>query len=926
MAKTLKGKFHTWQLSDDPIGSGDAGEVYAASSMEQPDLLGMLKKPAHIATGGTIQRQAGQIAQESRALTSLDGLPRGKAHPPKLLDEAPSYTHGTGQYFIVSEKAPGADLLAILSELRQAGKPFPTRIIIKVLDALFDLFSRAHKVGVLWNDVKLDHIFWNNASEDIMVIDWGNAQFLENESDGKQNALSRWEDYKQLIDTLGGFLRQNCPDLYQDLGWDEFIGKPLDSPIISILARRIAYQQQVISLRVMEYQSLIKLIVASEPSIIGFQSLQKYQKLLEKIGAPWHQAEVEAYGRSLVEESLSAGELQSTVRAVTLIWEVFGDSLDVRWHLVKEYFRQADILSHPELKPLVRNTFQENWTEALWHLIIIARESQQPSWWGSIMPVLRQKALGTNSPRPYRACQQIFRWYQQGHSNPEKSGELDTILRNWREKGEDLSESPFDYSLIQNIKDQPELPLELRSSLKGAFSPGQAAISELSQAWSAPDFEKMDQAFRQVATWDPDRWSIITAASMVDAFRGWIQILQKGPDRIREKLHFLQTHLEKRPEVEKILGMPTWLKSLLFMLNAVLDGGPTTSNRAGNWLPWLNENFEDEIKPVHEMPEKAGSITETLEHFGQHLKTWTNLEAALVGVKEQAPNDSLLCEQIVEGFQRVLALHFDLTDHHHDLAATPPQHPLFQSVQVLQGLEDWRNAVEHDKLQESLNVLTNPTTTGWRVAEHCAAITEKWLNTVLPSLKFLAGNIFEIDLITQTDINPALANAASHWRDLQQNWEKILHSGIHQPLLESIEKLSTTARSEFLNWRQMVEQGQDSVELIFYQSQRVLIRKISDRLMLMIQHIRQVKQDNSLIEKGLQQTYTSKMNTMESMLEHLGAVETLLVKTPECYPGWIKEFRKIAEATSPEERQQVVLSLSDSHPLYTTLIQTVFSN
>jgi len=96
--------------------------------------------------------------------------------------------------------------------------------------------------------------------------------------------------------------------------------------------------------------------------------------------------------------------------------------------------------------------------------------------------------------------------------------------------------------------------------------------------------------------------------------------------------------------------------------------------------------------------------------------------------------------------------------------------------------------------------------------------------------------------------------------------------------------------------------------------------------MLMIQHIRQVKQDNSLIEKGLQQTYTSKMNTMESMLEHLGAVETLLVKTPECYPGWIKEFRKIAEATSPEERQQVVLSLSDSHPLYTTLIQTVFSN
>ena len=141
-------------------------------------------------------------------------------------------------------------------------------------------------------------------------------------------------------------------------------------------------------------------------------------------------------------------------------------------------------------------------------------------------------------------------------------------------------------------------------------------------------------------------------------------------------------------------------------------------------------------------------------------------------------------------------------------------------IGVLKALEDWRDAVEQNDLQKALNALTDPTTRGWRVAEHIAAITEKWLNTVLPSLHFLAGNnLDDIDLIPQTEINPSLANGVSHWRDLQHNWEKILDSGIHQPLLESIDKLSTTARSEFLNWRQMVEQGQDAVELIFYQSQ-----------------------------------------------------------------------------------------------------------
>jgi hypothetical protein len=610
------------------------------------------------------------------------------------------------------------------------------------------------------------------------------------------------------------------------------------------------------------------------------------------------------------------------------MWEVFGDSLDVRWHLIKAFFRQPDILTHPELKPLVRNTFQENWTEALWLLINIARESQQPDWWGSIMPVLRQKALGTNSPRPYIACQKIFRWYQHGQTTPGKSGELEAILRNWRGKGEDLSESPFDYHLIQTLNDQPELPLELRLTLKEAFAPGQGAITDLSQAWSTPDFEKIDQALRQVAAWDPDRWSIITAASALDALRAWLQVLQKGPDNIGEKIQFLQAHLGKRPEIEKMLGMPTWLKSLLFMLRSILKGDSVTNRRLLNWLPWLNKKPEVEIKPAHELPTKTGSPIDILEHFVQHLKTWTNLDAALNSVKEHAPNESLPCEQLIEGFQSVLSLQFIPAVHTLDLADKSPQHPLSQSFQVLKALEDWRDAVEKNILDDALSNLKNPTTAGWRVAEHAGGITGKWLTAILPSLRYLAGNNPDSDSIPQTEINPSLENAVSAWRDLQQDWGKILEGGIHQPLLESMDRTITSARSEFLSWRQKVEQDQDAVERIIYQSQRALIRAISDRLMLMLQHIRQVTQDNDLIEKGLQPTTTSKMNTMESMLEHLGAVEALLVNAPDShhFPGWIEEFEKVAEATSPEERQQVVLSLSENHPLYTALIQTVFSN
>jgi hypothetical protein len=68
LAKSVQGEKYTWQMGDDPIGSGDAGEVYTVSCVQEPELTGVLKKPARIATGGTIQRQAQQIAQESMAL------------------------------------------------------------------------------------------------------------------------------------------------------------------------------------------------------------------------------------------------------------------------------------------------------------------------------------------------------------------------------------------------------------------------------------------------------------------------------------------------------------------------------------------------------------------------------------------------------------------------------------------------------------------------------------------------------------------------------------------------------------------------------------------------------------------------------------------------------------------------------------------
>ncbi|MFW5714711.1 MAG: hypothetical protein ACOCYU_08570, partial [Brevefilum sp.] len=390
MARILQGKSHKWQLGDVPIGSGDAGEVYTAVCMDSPNIEGVVKKPAKVATGGTIQRQAGQISQEAQALIRLDGLPEGKAHPPRILDEALDFTNGTANYFIVSEQAPGEALDAMLAQSRQEGKPFPRRVIITILDALFDLFSRSHHAGVLWNDVKLDHIYWHNPTGAVTVIDWGNALFLDKPEDESRPTPPRWEDYRQFVDTLGTFIKRSAPELYTDLGWKEFAVSELDLPTISILARRIAYQQQVISLQEMEYRSLINVVFSTDPNLEGLQAIQTYQKALEKIGAPWPRQKISAYGRDLAHSLSSQGDIPGNIRTISLMFDLFGEALNLPWHLLREVYRQPDLVGHPDLAKLVRHILKQNWAEALWCLVSMGAASDNPAWWGQLIPVLRQ--------------------------------------------------------------------------------------------------------------------------------------------------------------------------------------------------------------------------------------------------------------------------------------------------------------------------------------------------------------------------------------------------------------------------------------------------------------------------------------------------------------------------------------------------------
>lgn len=925
MSRTVQGIKYTWQVGNEPIGSGDAGEIFTVKSLEQPNLTGVLKKPARVATLGTIQRQAGQISREAKALFLLNGLPEGKAHPPQLLDQAPDHTHGTANYFMISESAPGDDLTALLTQTQQRNKPFPRRIIITVLDALFDMLSRAHEVGVLWNDVKLEHIFWHNSSEQITVIDWGNTLFLDQEN---SHSPTRWEDFQQLVDTLGGFLLSTAPELYEDLGWDEFQGKTLGLSLVSVLAKRISYQQQVIAHQVMEYQSLLRLALGAKPSLEGLRMISNYSSVLEKIGVTREDKALLTYSKSLIEFSLAKNNRQSVVAAVAQVWEIFNDTLDLPWHLVREYCHFPNIITHERFNYLVKHTLNTNWSETLWEASTIASQTNELTWWERIIPVLRQAALRTTNPTPYQVCQNFQGWAE-NHRNEYLAGKLKAITQTWRNIGCDLKESPFSYAVLDFIQNEQNLPVRFTSEVKQSFVLGEAAIRELEAIWTQADFDALPGAFRKIISWDPDRWGVLALAEQVKAFQKWLSTLHTGPKDGVNSIDYLINMRESRPKLENLLGSPTWLSRLINMLNNIHTESFIIhfQSEIRKFCPWMLFRYDAENTPTDDnIP--PGELSTWLLHLLGHLKSWSDVDAALVDIQIHTPQVFELCSQLVNGFNFCLSLNADV-DRIRKISAEPFPSELNEAIFALESLIDWRELINKQDLSSACSPLLHDTLKGWEIIEHTHQATMEWGLEVIPLiqsiLSFEAPSAASNKAVNQKhrDLSLIVENCLA----LKSLWMMIYDSGIHFDLLNTLGDHIDLCRIYFLKWQKSVENSSDTVTRLLYHSQIAIIKSASELIMNLTHHIHQAKLAFTSFQNASHATFTVQMRNIERLFYHLTFLEQtfVLMSKDWRFPSYSLALNEFFKAETNKKRQAIIAALPENHPFYTWLVKSTLN-
>lgn len=207
----VSGRARAWSLLE-KLGEGDAGEVFLVESL-MGEGRAILKRPHRAAYASEKLRQAAQIEREGqalRALANMNALP-SCVRTPQLLDQSKAPVEQSDRFFIIITPASGFDLRT-LARGRRFGEPqtgpglppapsqkafldrisqldsFPKLLILRLLEGLIPFLEAIHSFefsgdegrhhGIIWNDVKPDHCYWDPEQGCFTLIDWGNADFF----------------------------------------------------------------------------------------------------------------------------------------------------------------------------------------------------------------------------------------------------------------------------------------------------------------------------------------------------------------------------------------------------------------------------------------------------------------------------------------------------------------------------------------------------------------------------------------------------------------------------------------------------------------------------------------------------------------------------------------------------------------------------
>lgn len=664
----IQGQRRSWNLVK-KLGEGDAGETYLVESItdNQPAIL---KRPRKGSFLSDTLRQASQIKREgsilrglSRAAFSNQGL---HLSVPALIDQnRPEYGLGE-QTFIIVEKAGGLDL-KLLSQVIHFGPTsiqalptspeatfaiqqwaqfpeFPAPLLVRILLGILHLLETIHTTeirdeqvtnsGVIWNDVKPEHLYWDPLEGCLTVIDWGNSQFLESDGITKDRQYSALDDFRQFIQEMSSFIAEANPDLSARLEWPEnSISGDIYVETIQPLKERLAALHQIDT---EQLQALRRqegdLHSSSRPELEQLKQNEALQQQLAAYGEmPDQIGTINMISKAAFQmaSEYRLAEFQQVCEHAARLPTASAD----KWNLLKEIAAiamqqkaDADQVTRAAFSNSLAAGVAEDWTAALWELFELLGDRPRPAWWENISQEVRKVCLGLQPEAlsPYSVFARLYYTLQadvtrkggqhpptiaQGmaKNGPDLGGEQartgeeiiaalrEEVISKWKEIEPSPPNSGIGYAEVVGVIDPIEDLLPgTREKLKNTLNQPKAQADLVLNAWEHKDFEQARRGLRSILVWDPDRARLFTASKAIGAAPQWLARVRRGAGK-NEPMYDYLTSVELAGRVlRNQVGPSKWLDETLEALKR-LRGGTRSVDLMIEYpeimrdLPWLNE-------------------------------------------------------------------------------------------------------------------------------------------------------------------------------------------------------------------------------------------------------------------------------------------------------------------------------------------------
>lgn len=935
MPKTVQGRQKQWQLLE-VVGRGDAGEVLRVQS-ELALEHGVMKRPVQNVSGGTIVRQATQIENEGKILKELNGLDykRGSLliHTPRFIDESISGTSGTANLFMVSERVEGVSIDSLLKDLQQGKGQFSQVLVLKILVGLFNLLPKVHEKGILWNDVKMEHIFWHAPEGKLSFIDWGNG--LRFDPQNTDDSINPGLDYQQLISEGNLLLEQTTPGLAQDVAWPRN-NSNLSERDITQLRFRLEFMQTYLEMRSAEYKLYFEKMLHPIADETILQDAIEVRGSLEKLGVPIEPKKLLDAASVLAGKLIGQGEFEQASQVAQLINANFSEDNGENWRLLEYCLTIPALASHPAFSKLSRAILTKEWDQAMWIVQQINSEPDFPFNLTKLIVAMRKSVImqGANS----LPIVESLAWLSDKAAKPELLSNDPIIVERLGNYRISLGQLIADWSSLrpgQQLGDQFLRARELLSDPAASFLgfPREqlagtnmllSLTRDLYRGWETGDLKACLKSLRQLFSLEPSALYLPTLADQIADVEEWVKKLTTGPEPDQSATQ-IATQLVNQPlPLIKRLGQPEWLSNYQYITESIYSAEDITNlrltaNDEGWPIPWLHYPTTHLDLPLSraEEIELDEHKLEALNLFHLALRRGYPTLTALEQIRERLPGFHQgyhLIQQSVETAFSPLGS----SSESWPIDAFPIQDRsrVVEFYEVLQQVRAWQARVQSG---QTLQRGAAKPSSDWKIMLDLWQAETAWFGQILPTMTKikqkqwssleLPKNVLEPDLLSKLIVNLTQTS---------QNWAKVTDQGIFRESTQEFIYLIDQAQTSFFEFWQRMEKHELKPLRWLTETSQPFFSQINQSLLQISRYFNAISRALEVVNTPQMARTKLAQNSAGDLMFSLAQLEILLqppTRKRSVIRDWQKQYIDLLADPDREHILSTIENVESIHPL-----------